>query len=259
MATIIFEHHSQETPARLGAILRDYGHHLRVVELHAGDSVPVDLDDVDAVVSMGGPMNVADRDEHPWLAKEMELIREAHERDLPVVGICLGAQIVAAALGGEVAPMDEPELGWHTVKLAFPGTIDPMLAGIPWTTMQVHGHARQITELPPGATPLAASRATRTQAFKAGLHTYAFQYHFEWTRADIETAAASFGAWFGADNKPAEATRRGIEKHYELYRHLGDRLCHNIANLLMPLDKRLGGRRGAVEPVPVKNWKPAKS
>ena len=243
MAILVFEHEQAGESARLGAVLGDHGHRLRVVQLYRGQAMPVDLDDVDAILSMGGPMNVGDADEHPWMQPEIDLLRQAHERDIPIVGICLGAQLLASALGGEVAAMENPEVGWHRVRLAFPGTTDPLLAGTPWNSMQFHMHGQEVVELPPDAVALAGSAACRTQAFKVGLRSYGFQYHFELMQADIDELLTKRHQWLTDAAVDVDAVRRAHDEHYPMYRHLSDRLAHNIAQLLVPIDKRLVGAR----------------
>lgn len=259
MAILVFQHSALNGVARVGAVLRDHGHRLRILKLHEGDALPPDLDDVDGILSLGGPMNVDEQDQHPWMAGELELIRQAHAAELPVVGICLGAQLIAHALGGEVAAMAQPELGWHNVRLAFPGTTDPVLAGIPWNSVQFHLHGQEVTKLPPGATPLSASQACKNQAFKVGLSTYAFQYHFEWSKAEINQVLEGKADWIASSGGSADTIRDQMERYYDAYRHLGDRLALNLATLLYPIDKRLRGRRGSVQTGPVKNWEPARS
>ncbi|MFW6060108.1 MAG: type 1 glutamine amidotransferase [Phycisphaeraceae bacterium] len=259
MAILIFQHHPLEGPERLGAILRGYGHRLRVCELYEDPTLPPDLDGIDGVVSLGGPMNVDQADEHAWMAGEMQMLREAHEHKIPVVGICLGAQLVAKALGGEVSAMEQPEVGFEPVQLAFPGTIDPVHNGIPWRTWQFHMHGQEVTTLPGDGTPLSGSKACRTQAYKVGLTTYCFQYHFEWTRQTIDAVLEKNSAMVEQTGKSDEEIRAAIDAHYEMFRHLDDRLCHNIAALLMPIDKRFGARHAPAEPNPLKNWQPAKS
>ena len=104
MALIVFEHHPLETTGRLGTVLNQHGHKLRYVRLHRGEAVPTDLDDVDGVIAMGGPMNVDEVEKHDWMQPEMDYLKAAHDANLPVLGICLGAQMLAHALGGKVAP-----------------------------------------------------------------------------------------------------------------------------------------------------------
>lgn len=251
MAIVVFEHHPLETSLRLGQALRDLGHRLKVVRLHAGDAVPGDLDDVDGVVAMGGPMNVDQTAEHPWLAEEMAFLKQAHDAELPVVGICLGAQLLAVALGGTVEKMDKPEVGMGKVTSSFFGTVDILLTGLPWNTPVFHLHGQQITKAPVGGTPLPlqSSPACKIQSFKVGFTSYGFQYHFEATREAIESWLEDAGnqAWFAETGVDVAAARASLDEHYDLYRQLGERLCQNLVTLCFPLDKRLKPRGGVVE------------
>ena len=236
MSLLVFVHAAHEGPCVLGRILQDHGHKLCFVHLHQNQPVPPDLDLVDGLVIMGGPMNIDEIAEHPWLTEEMAYIRTAHQAGKPIVGICLGAQLIAAALGGEVKAMPQPEVGWHPLKLAFPGTTDPLLAGIPWNTMQFHLHGQEVTKLPPDALTLAGSTLCRQQAFRVGLTTYAFQYHFEWNKDDLTTVLGDpFITRTGHD---PQVIQQDIAKHYTTYRRLGDRLSENITELLFPIDRR---------------------
>jgi GMP synthase (glutamine-hydrolysing) len=244
MAIVVFEHHAMETSARLGQVLRDHGHRLRVVRLYAGDTLPVDLDDIDGVVSMGGPMNTDQADQFPWIDQEAAFIRSAHQAGLPIVGVCLGAQLIAHALGGKVEAMDAPEIGWLPVNLFRPGFPDTVLGGIPWKTDQFHTHGRQVTELPPGGVLLASSDACRHQAFRVGLTTYAFQYHFEWTRSDIAGILDQFANWIKEAGGDVDAIRSDTDAKYDLYRHLGDRLCETLAALVFCIEHRLDHTKG---------------
>lgn len=259
MAILVFQHHPHERPSRLGAILADYSHRLHVCELHDGAPLPPDLDGVDGVISLGGPMNVDQTGQYPWMQPEMDLLRQAHQARIPLVGICLGAHLIAKALGGDVTAMDQPEVGWDYIQQSFPGTIDPLLSGIPWRTRQFHLHAQEIVALPEEGVGLAGSKTCRNQAFKVGMTTYGFQYHFEWSRAEIQSAIEQNPDLLQGAGISADELRQGVDAHYELYRHLGDRLSHNIANLLMPVDKRFGGRHAPAEPNPTANWQPVKS
>lgn len=238
MSILVFQHESNEPAAILGDVLQRQGHRLRTVKLFAGESIPTDLDDVDGIVTMGGSANVDEVAKHSWMQPEMDLIKTAREAGLPVVGICLGAQLIAAAMGGKVEKMETPEVGWETLNVAFPGTTDPVFSGITWKAPQFHLHGQQITELPPGATPLAGSAACRTQAFKMGFNTYAFQFHFEWSQQAI--AEMSRNELFASAGVTSESVLAGTKQHFSTYRRLGDRLCENIATFLFPIDKRAG-------------------
>jgi len=96
---VIFQHDELEHAGRIGDTLRDEGHRLRVIKLYDGEAVPPDLDDVDGVISMGGTMDVGEEDKYPWMRSELDFIRQAVDAKLPFVGVCLGAQFLAAARG----------------------------------------------------------------------------------------------------------------------------------------------------------------
>ena len=117
---------------RLGQTLRNHGHRLEIVRLHKGDPVPASLENVDAVIISGGPFNVQDNPD--WLEPQMDLMRQANALALPIVGICLGCQILAKALGGEVGKLESGiQLGWHEVTLNHIGREEPISAGIACT------------------------------------------------------------------------------------------------------------------------------
>ena len=237
MSILVFQHHPSETTSLLGKTLTEHGHRLTVKNLHAGDKLPVDLDDVTGLIIMGGPQNVDDTADYPWLEGEMELIRQAKERSLPMVGICLGAQLIAKALGGEVAGMAAPEVGFGEVKLTMPKFVDPVMQGIRWAFPAFHLHAQEVTKLPPEGMPIAMTAACKIQAFRVGLNIYCFQYHFEADRALIQTFAKfPLVEKAGMD---AAAIDKQLDEHYKEYRRLGDRLCENIAVLLLPVDRRI--------------------
>lgn len=236
MSLIAFVHHRAETPAVLGSILHRYGHRLRTVRLYNGDPVPHDLTDVDGVISMGGPMNVDQVEEFPCLGQEMVYLRLAHAARVPIVGVCLGAQLIAAALGGDVSSMAQPQIGWYPIRLGFAGTTDPLLAGTGWSSVQFHIHGQEVTRLPDNAVVLADSDACKIQAFKVGSTTYAFQHHFEWDRRDLEVVVRD--PFVAQSQVSGQEILRQADRNYDAYRRLGDRLCHRIAMNLFPFNKR---------------------
>lgn len=237
MSILVLEHHPKETSCTLGRVLGEHGHRLNVVHMDRGGRLPEDLDDITGLVIMGGPQNVDQTDQYPWLNDEMQLIVRAKERSLPMVGVCLGAQLIAKALGGEVAAMEKPEVGMLPVRLTMPKFVDPVLQGIRWQFPAMHMHMQEVTKLPPGGMPLCMSDACKIQAYRVGLDIYAFQYHFEADRNLIQTFSTfPLLAKAGLDPK---AFLQQAEASYTEYSRLGLRLADNIAKLLIPVDRKL--------------------
>jgi len=230
---IVLQHEARETPGRLGMTLRDHGFKLDVRRLDLPEDqspgIPEDLDDVHGVISMGGGANVGE--DHWWMDRELALLRMAHDAKLPVFGVCLGAQTIAAALGGKTGPMESPEAGFTTVDLTVAGQTDRILSGQRWSAPQFQVHGQEVTEPPPGATLLATNDHCRVQAFKIGLRTYAFQYHFEVDRTMIDHLAEDDVETFEKAGVTQEVLSRQCDEHYPLFARLGDRLCSNIVTL----------------------------
>ena len=138
MPIIILEHTCISRANRLATVLGRYGHKLQHVRVHKGDAVPETLEGVDGVVIMGSPDRLTDGSAAHADA-EMALARMAHEAGCPVLGICYGAQILAAALGGEVGELEAGvRVGSHEVRLTPQGREDPVFAGLPWAIDCLH-------------------------------------------------------------------------------------------------------------------------
>lgn len=239
MPIIVFQHGARLGPGRLGATLRDHGFHLdiRRLDVLGARGIPPDFDDVQGVISLCGEQNIGEP--HDWMEPEAAYLREAHRRQLPLIGFCLGHQLIAHALGGKVARMPRYHLGFERVRINPTGQTETMLAGIAWESPQFEHHGYEVTELPPDATLLAESDECRVEAFRAGLRTYAFQYHFEADRATIERWGAEGSAILERNGvTPAEFAAR-CERCYPAFARLADRLCVNLATYLFPVERRL--------------------
>jgi len=242
MAILVFEHTNTCRAERLGRTLRDYGHKLRVLRLHDGDAVPSDLDDVDGVISCGGPQAAYD-DSVPFLAAEMARMREAHALGIPVVGICLGCQILARALGGKVENMgaNQIEFGFTEVKLTPAGREDIIHAGIAWNAMMFQHHRDQVTQAPPGARVLASSARCKVQTWALGLRTYGLQHHPEVGNQTIENWISNDPEALRDSNLTPQQAREQVQKHFAAFERLSDRLFESISLYLMPVDRRYKG------------------
>jgi GMP synthase-like glutamine amidotransferase len=174
-------HFLQHVPFEgLGAIepwLKDAGYIISATKFFDSFHLP-DLSDVDLLIVMGGPMSVNDEQQYPWLALEKEFVRQAITADIPVLGICLGAQIIAGALGAEIYSNHYKEIGWFQVEACM--TNGDNLFTFPATIDVFHWHGETF-DLPRGAVHLARSRGCEYQAFQFGKSVIGLQFHLETT------------------------------------------------------------------------------
>jgi GMP synthase-like glutamine amidotransferase len=178
----IVQHVGHEGPGLIGEVLAAAGYASEVIRMDLGADLP-DVALIGGLVVLGGPMSVHDADELPWLADERRLLATATRAGLPVLGVCLGAQQLAAALGADVTTGDDEEIGMGAVTLTASGRRDrvlgPEYGGLTDTTIPcVHWH-RDTFALPAEAEHLAATRVFPHQAFRVGARAYGFQFHVE--------------------------------------------------------------------------------
>ncbi len=238
MTILICQHDDMCRPGRLGLTLRDHAHKLDIRRLHRGDALPADLDGITGVISLGGAQDIGD--DVAWMEAECEMIRSAHERELPIVGVCLGSQIIAHALGGTVEPMDKPEIGFPEVNINPAGQIESLLTGIAWTIPQFSHHSSEITELPEGGVLLASSERCANQAYRVGPRTYGFQYHFECDRPMVADLIRAYPKSLQQAGLTEIDCNKEADERYQFFARQADRLCVNIAMYLMPAGINLG-------------------
>jgi GMP synthase-like glutamine amidotransferase/tetratricopeptide (TPR) repeat protein len=187
---LALEHLHSNPVGVYGDVLGERGVDVVRVRLDEGEPLP-DWRDFDLLVVMGGGMSVYQEDEHPWLADEKRLIREAVTAGTPYFGVCLGSQLLASAFGARVFKGPEPELGVNPVFLCEPARRDPIFRGFP-VDLEVFEWHTDTFELPEGAVRLARSPRYENQAFRIGASAYAIQCHLETTLDDVRDWFASW-------------------------------------------------------------------
>ena len=175
---LVFQHVPYEPLGTLDPLLKEAGFRIRYVNFGRNPHGRPRLDKYAALIILGGPMNADQIEHYPNLITEVEIIREALGRDMSVLGICVGAQLLAKALGGSVSRNEVREIGWHDVELTDAGKRDPVLSAFADRQQVFQWHEDGIA-LPPDAVHLAQSPASRVQAFSYGEHAYGFQFHLE--------------------------------------------------------------------------------
>jgi GMP synthase-like glutamine amidotransferase len=214
MHILVVENWPNATLGLVGTALAEADAECHVAQMHRGDALPSAIDGFDALILLGGAQDALDDANYPYLRDEAALVRAFAEEDRAVLGICLGAQIVARAYGGRNV-LDRPiEFGWHPVRTTEAGRADPVFSAIGESAPLFHWHIDTFT-LPPGATHLAASDQTAIQAFRFGRAVYGIQFHFEagaemvarWNEVYAREIRDFDPGWF--NRHPAEAERHG--------------------------------------------------
>jgi GMP synthase (glutamine-hydrolysing) len=212
--------------------MRERGVEPVAIELDENEPLP-DWREFDAVLAMGGPMGADDDADHPWLSAEKELVREVIEEGRPFLGVCLGVQLLASALGGRVYSLEGPELGLLPVELTAEGREHPLFEGVedPFPSLQWHGDT---FELPDGAVALASSPVA-TQAFQTGERGFGIQFHLEVTpeMAREWSEVPEYRAYLAEalDPERADAFLVELQQRAEELHPTGRRLFGNWLNL----------------------------
>jgi len=203
MVALVITHTESEDPGLIGTWLPEAGLGLDVVEPWRGDDLPDSLDGFDALVVMGGPQQAYDDSSAPWLRHTKQLLRTAVAQGIPTFAVCLGAQLLAEAAGGQVKPGEHgPELGAKLVAKRDVAGNDPLFWDLPLSPVVVQWHWDAVTELPPGATLLMSSTSYPHQAFRVGDRAWGIQFH-------VETDAAMVGRW--AEHNAGDLRELGLD------------------------------------------------
>lgn len=234
---LIFQHLDAESPDLIGRVLKEAGHQIRIIRSDR-ETLPAALPaSCHGLVVMGGPMGVYDGERYNWITPEISLIESALKRRLPLIGVCLGSQLLAAAAGARVYPGERPkEIGWDRVRLSEAGMSDPLCRhlaepsrGGEATVFQWHGDT---FDLPPGAELLAGSQLFPNQAFRIGNNAYGFQFHFE---VGAEAVSQWLDLWpevLRAEGVDAQTVLEETARHMESFTGRGRRLIGAFGKLV---------------------------
>jgi len=226
MSVLILKNIKTEGPGTIQDFLRENNIAYKIVEL--ADEEITNTEKFDALIMMGGPMSVNESDIYTYISREEELTRDFIKKGKKVLGVCLGAQIMAKALGAKVYRGKEPEIGWYDIELTEAGIKDNLMnklalhpkAGDYWKKFKVFHWHGETFDIPEGAVRLAKSGLYQNQAFKCSDNAYAFQFHIEVTKEMVyDWLSATDGSACNGKNEPVDLNKikAETEKLYEIY------------------------------------------
>ena len=197
-----FQHIDCEGPGLLAGILKAHKVGFEILKPFKGEAVPERLGD--GLIVLGGPMGVYEESQYPWMTAELNAIRQCLAGNIPVLGICLGSQMLAKAAGAQVFRGAVPEVGWYPVELTQEGKRDNLFLGLPHSFNAFHWHGDTFT-LPEKAVRLAQSAYYPNQIFRVGGNAYGFQCHLEVTEEMVKSWSTLYAKELtpqGGPNRP---------------------------------------------------------
>jgi GMP synthase (glutamine-hydrolysing) len=227
---LVLQHVACETLGTIKLSLQSHGLKPRYIRIHEGESIPADLGNACALIVMGGPMSVYEFDHLPHLRDEMRLIETSLKAQRPLLGVCLGSQLLAHVLGAKVYPGRQKEIGWHPVTLTEQARCDPLWSDCPETFQGFHWHG-DIFDLPAGCAGLASSPLTACQAFRADPSAYGILFHLEVTLPLVAGMARSFPDELAQAGGNQDRLLSEAEKHLPQLSAVGRRIFGRWAEL----------------------------
>ena len=232
---LVCQHVPYEPLGTLNPLLKREGYRIRYVNFGRHPDAEPTLDGYNGLVILGGPMSAMDTERHPHLAVEMDLVRAAIDRELPVLGICLGAQLIAKALGADVRRNEEREIGWYPLEVTAGAEADPVFGHFEELDHVFQWHSDTF-DLPRGSVRLASTATCANQAFRYGENVYGLQFHLEVDEPMIER-------WLSVPHHVAEIAdtagridpeiiRRDTPRHIGRLKTLSDRVFGEFVRIL---------------------------
>lgn len=229
---IVLQHHANEGLGTIAEALEAAEISASTVCIFDGEKVPARMSEADGLIILGGAVGVYEAETYPYLSDEIRLIEKALGGEKPILGICLGSQLLAAALGAKVYKSGRQEIGWHAVKSSAAAQDDALWNGIEKEFWAFHWHG-DVFELPAGAVSLASSSLTEHQAFRFGEKAYGILFHPEATGEIILSMTKNFNV----EAEQAEITAAQIfadtEKHLSTYKSTANKIFSDWTKLIV--------------------------
>ena len=229
---LFVKHIDIEGPETLKEFFEEKGFETRTVGLHDGDVLPEDVSNMEAIVSLGGPMNVYDEEQYPFLKEEHVFLKKVVAEEIPFIGLCLGSQLLAKVCGAKVRRSPEKEIGFYPVRLTQEGKKDSLFDGLAdlWDVFQWH---EDMSDLLSGAELLASSQGCPHQAFKIGPVAYGLQFHIEVTELTICKWAE---AYFSPEDNFRQQQKRVMIEEYQrrekIFCNMADTIYNNFLKII---------------------------
>ena len=226
------KHINIEGPETLGEFFKKHGFTSRTLDLSYGDNFPKDFSDIEAVVCLGGPMNVYEEDKYPFLKEEDVFIKKVLKEEISFLGICLGSQLLAKAAGAKVTENAVKEIGWYKVELTADGKKDLLFEGIP-EEIEIYQWHGDTFAIPREGKWLASSQLCAHQALKVGPCAYGLQFHIEITDKSIQEWSDEY---FKDDMATLTTQKGNMLKRYEenkkSFHFLADKIFSNFLKII---------------------------
>ena len=218
---IVLQHHPAENLGAIAEALEAAALAWQYVRVHEGHPIPQEIRGAGGLIVMGGPQTVYQLDRYPYLRDELRLIEAALKENKPILGVCLGSQLLAAALGAKVDRGAEREIGWYRVRLSEAAKDDRLLHGLATEFMAAHWHS-DVFDLPAGATALASSDKTPVQGFRYGEKAYGLLFHAEMTEEILAALVAEFGEGLKRVGIDGDGMLAAAGEHLAQLGHIGE-------------------------------------
>lgn len=217
---LVLQHHPAENLGAIADALEEAALAWQYVRVFDGQPIPREVKGLGGLIVMGGAETVYQLDRYPYLRDEMALIEAALKADKPILGVCLGSQLIAAVLGAEVRRGAAREIGWYRVRLSEAAAGDRLMRDLPTEFVGAHWHS-DVFDLPRGAVALASSELTPVQAYRYGDKTYATLFHAEMTGEIMTALVEEFGAGLKKAGIDGAAIMAGIDAHLPALKRIG--------------------------------------